>query len=540
MNILKNSKKDTKLLTHKICIVTLLVVQLLVLLYFGSLKKGMHFDECFSYFNTNNSFGRLSLDRTFDSKEEIMKDFYVLPGEQFNYPYVVKLQSYDVHPPFYYLVLHTVCSFMPFVFSIWQGVGLNIFFSLIISILIYLIIKHFYDNPYICLLLTLCAVLNPGAVSNVMFIRMYCLMTLEIVLSIYLHLLMNKYDELNKLPIRFYLFGGALAFLGFMTHYFFLVFLFFIEFVFALSRLKRFKSNVWGMLKYFGTLLVAGVLGVVLYPACLGHVNSGYRGVQVKSYLFDFSDIPERLNFFNGLIDKYVFSGIFYIFALGTVLLILTAFVINRKKQGKEIKIKEFVCFVFVPVLGYYLVSAKSSLIGEESMMRYQLPIYSLVCLTFGLIIIVCIDIILNSSIAKKICKICVFLLFFGFMVSGLISKNVFFLYPEQEYMEETAKEYSDDVCIYIYNNENSHNFMWNDFSQLAQFDEIYYLSSENLSPIEEEKINEADKLFVYVSNLGELPDFSDYENLIFESNSNVKSYRHIYNGMYASAYEFY
>ncbi len=103
------------------------------MLYFGSLKKGMHFDECFSYFNTNNSVGRQAYDRDFVTREDILKDFYVKPGEEFNYSYVVKLQSYDVHPPVFYILLHTVCSFMPGIFSMWQGLGLNILYTVIMK-----------------------------------------------------------------------------------------------------------------------------------------------------------------------------------------------------------------------------------------------------------------------------------------------------------------------------------------------------------------------------------------------------------------------
>ena len=69
----------------------------------------------------------------------ILKDTYKITCSQMdnlyeldNYKYVYDLQSYDVHPPVYYFMLHTVCSVMPGVFSMWQGIGLNILFSLII------------------------------------------------------------------------------------------------------------------------------------------------------------------------------------------------------------------------------------------------------------------------------------------------------------------------------------------------------------------------------------------------------------------------
>ena len=44
---------------------------------------------------------------------EIADEFRVLPGQRFQYGTVTRMQTYDVHPPFYYLLLHTVCSLFP-------------------------------------------------------------------------------------------------------------------------------------------------------------------------------------------------------------------------------------------------------------------------------------------------------------------------------------------------------------------------------------------------------------------------------------------
>ena len=519
-------------------IIIILIVQTAVLCCFGSYKKGMHFDECFSYFNTNNSVGRGAYDRSYVTSEDIMKDFYVLPGEGFNYPYVVKLQSYDVHPPVFYLLLHTLCSFIPGVFSMWQGLALNIVYALISSVIIYFIAYEFTHKETVSFVIALSCAINPGTVCNVMYIRMYCLMSLWIVLCIYLHQKMDKYEELNNMPIKYCILSGVLAFLGFLTHYFYLVFLFFIEASFIIPRLFAFKKNIKGIIKYGLSVLLAGILGVLAYPSCLGHVHSGYRGQEVQSYLFDASDIFDRLSFFGGLANRFIFSGFMYIFVLISVLLLVAAY--YKKKRGTQTdeRVGEFVKFIFIPTVGYFLVSAKCSLLGDEAMMRYQLPIYALIVLSLALIIYGCATFVFKDSKGKVILLCIIGVVFVALNVVGLVKKNVFYLYPEQEKMNEIAQSVSDCDCVYIYNSETSKYLLWNDFKQLSYFDRVFFVNSEDMTPITEKEISESEKLVVFISTLGE-KDFDEYKSFILESNENVSSGTKLYDAMYAKVYCF-
>lgn len=533
-----------KLLKSKYIIIFVLLIQFGVLFSFAGMKKGMHFDECFSYFNTNNSGGRQAYDREFVSSEEIMQDFYVKPGEQFNYPYVILLQSYDVHPPVFYLLLHTLCSFMPGVFSLWQGLGLNILYSLLSTFFIFLIIKEFSSSNLTAACLSLLIALNPGTINNMLYIRMYCLMTLWIILAIYLHLRMCHYEDFNHIPLRFYFLNAALTFVGFLTHYFYLVFLFFIEAGYLLWRLLsnrtiRLKDRLVGVLKYGAAILLSGIIGVLVYPSCLGHVNSGYRGVEVKSYLFDLSDFGTRFSFFNQYIDRYVFNGFMYVSLLIAVLLCIAMYY-TRKRTGERIgHVSEFVFCILIPTLGYYLVSVKSSLLGDEAMMRYQLPIYPLILLITMLVIYRAAKAVVKSPKFFNMLAALLALIFLGLNVYSLANKQVFYLYEDQERMLECAREHANEGCVYIYHNEAQKYLLWNDAMQLKEFDRVYFVNSENTQKLEEPLICDADRLFVYISTLDQNKDISYYEDLIYSSNPNIKGCHYIYDAMYATAYEF-
>ena len=108
-----------------------MMLQLIAASYFCMRKQGFHYDEYYSYYSSNVTYGLAPTDREWKNAEEIRSEFMVLPGQGFRYGMVKLMQTYDVHPPLYYFLLHTVCSFFPGIFSKWFGLGLNLLFFII-------------------------------------------------------------------------------------------------------------------------------------------------------------------------------------------------------------------------------------------------------------------------------------------------------------------------------------------------------------------------------------------------------------------------
>lgn len=104
----------------------LLILQMAVLLYYGGRKAGFHEDELYTYYSSNKTAGLFVNDRQWTSQEDIRNDFVVLEGERFRYNVVRQMQSWDVHPPFYYFCFHTICSLFPDLFSKWLGITVNL------------------------------------------------------------------------------------------------------------------------------------------------------------------------------------------------------------------------------------------------------------------------------------------------------------------------------------------------------------------------------------------------------------------------------
>ena len=106
------------------------MLQLIAAFYFCTRKTGFHYDEYYSYYSSNVSAGLTPEDQGWVKGEQILDEFRVLDGERFNYGMVRLMQTYDVHPPVYYFVLHTICSFTSGIFSKWQGLAVNLIFHL--------------------------------------------------------------------------------------------------------------------------------------------------------------------------------------------------------------------------------------------------------------------------------------------------------------------------------------------------------------------------------------------------------------------------
>ena len=120
-------KRRTPAFDYKLIgILIVFALSLAVNLYYCFQKAGFHEDEYYTYFSSNRSIGLYQPDREWQDDLTILTEFTVKPGERFNYGLVKLVQSWDVHPPLYYYIFHTVCSFFPLEFTKWSGLITNL------------------------------------------------------------------------------------------------------------------------------------------------------------------------------------------------------------------------------------------------------------------------------------------------------------------------------------------------------------------------------------------------------------------------------
>ncbi|SFC17226.1 hypothetical protein [Butyrivibrio sp. YAB3001] len=521
----------------KITIVIIFLISLSVNIYFGFQKEGFHEDEYYTYFSSNRSIGLYQPDREWQESQTILDEFTVKPGEGYNYGLVKLVQSWDVHPPLYYFIFHTLCSLTPGIFTKWSGIITNLIAFALSFWVLYFITKSLGVDYYLRLLVLLFWGVNPQTISCNLLIRMYSWLTFWILLCAYLHIRMILEERAGKEKNTFYkLFLPAVmitCFMGFLTQYFYLFFFVCIGFAFAIWLLF-FRKEIKKALVYCCACAVSLILAVLAYPASVHHLLGGYRGNEAAGSLFNIENTVMRLSFFFGLLNDFVFAGAFWIIILiiiaGMIFGIITrkkdsdGRCLSEEKVSCDIK-RDFLNHIEIWIIGfatvgYFLLTAKAALLVGSASNRYEMPIYSLViAVTFYAFGAVLKRLFGNSDSAiadrlryddnraekrKKYYKYSCYLIavvMTTLLVKGICLDNrVLFLYPEDRDKIQFASENEDQVVIVMFNPATPHN-VWRLTDELICYSKVYYMDEENLEPIREKSFANIDKAILYVAD---------------------------------------
>lgn len=508
-----------------------LCLQLAVLFYYGNRKAGFHEDELYTYYSTNKTAGLFVNDRQWMERDELRNDFVVLPGERFRYHIVKQMQSWDVHPPMYYYIFHTVCSLFPGVFDKWLGIGVNMAaYVLCYALLAYGVYtassgqkdEQKRKGRFLALLTCLFWGLSGAVISGVMFIRMYQWLTLFVLLCMDLHLRALKKKDFGV--VHFLLPVGITVFLGFLTQYYYIIFHFFLGAGFCLYLLRNKKIKE---LFSYAVACGLGLLGTILYyPASLSHIFRGYRGTEAVSEFGDMSNTWERLRFFYGLFDDFVMNGSLSGWLLVLCLLVVTAGYFRKRRNGKS-RINSSVVLILFACGGYFFTISKTALLLGETSNRYQLPIYGLMVflLLYGVwtmaeelaAVIIGKDPEREWIMAAVLAVILV-------LTDGLALKNgrVFFLYEEEKEIMEFVEAHRQEPVVVFYNEASSDN-IWRLSDELMEYPRVYLASQGNTEPIEDEVLLGSESLLAYVA------DYEDKEaclERLVEENDNLSSWQ--------------
>ncbi len=136
----------------------MLFVQICIIVYFCNTKIGLFGDEIWSFNLSNNYYEPFLGDASKYFNMWLSNNFWnssitVSPNHTFAYDSVYYNQSLDVHPPLYYMLLHTVCSFFPDVFNKWFGFSINIFFFIVTQLVLYRYCSAYLKDNLVAILI---------------------------------------------------------------------------------------------------------------------------------------------------------------------------------------------------------------------------------------------------------------------------------------------------------------------------------------------------------------------------------------------------
>ncbi|MBD5458695.1 MAG: hypothetical protein HDR27_09025 [Lachnospiraceae bacterium] len=523
-------------------------MQMLTAVYFCCQKQGFHEDEYYTYYSTARTYGLMIEDSAWMERDTYFDEFVVLEGQGFQYGLVKLVQSWDVHPPVYYWLFHTVCSFFPGQFSKWFGLGINLAaFGLSMFLLRCLSLKVTGYNEKLSLFVCFFYGFTPAVMSSVVFIRMYALLTVFVYLCAILHMsviekerevleVLSEEERAVKLSFgKFLLPLMAVTYLGFLTQYYYFIFLFFMAFAFCVYLLRR-DRNLWNCIRYCLSQAAAFVLAYLTYPSCLGQMFRGQRGAQATSNFFDFSNTLTRISFFWILLDEYVFGK-----ALLPLLIMLVTgavFAVWKRKKAHGVQENHIAYeLLLFAVAGYFLAVSKTALLLGNTSVRYQTPIYGMtVLLLFGAAWEIgewgCCRTSKKAFLTAAVAVLCMLV-----NLSGLLSERVVFLYPEAtERLAFARGKAAEDVPVVCLYDAGQSWCVWDCADQFFEYDRIYFASQNDAEPILDAVIAGSDELIVYLSNTAEKQEQLER---ILNSNPNLAAYELQYQEKYCDVYYF-
>ena len=281
---------------EKIIITIILIIQTIIFIIMGANKSYIHMDEAYSL--GLSSYDKVEIQNNEDfyntwHNGEYYEDYLcVNDDETGKFSQVYENQKNDVHPPLYYLLLRIAMGFHKNSYSQWPGVIINIIIYMFVTIFMYVIIqkllkgkpKYKEKSAFIAFLSSIIL----SSITNVVYIRMYALSTLNIVITTYLHM---KLLEKDKIDYKLLFFIGLSALAGSLTHYYYLFYLvmMFIMFVIKYIKEKRYKE----LIAYFVTMCIAGVLSLIIFPYSIQHMFFWYRGQGAISNLKNIKENDE-------------------------------------------------------------------------------------------------------------------------------------------------------------------------------------------------------------------------------------------------------
>ncbi|MGN1298449.1 MAG: hypothetical protein ACI4UE_00470 [Candidatus Scatovivens sp.] len=519
--------KNKKAIFNILFIITLIIL-CLIMLYFIEEKEGFHEDEIFSYGSSNYKYDNVfqasgdkdAINRAIDkyvitnSFSETIKNiiYYVknfdefgkitgeiistdLPvwktpedaknyltvsrDEIFSYWPVYYNQSRDVHPPLFYFLVHFVSSIFLNTFSKYIIFIINLIFFIGICLLIRKILK-LYDKEYLSIPAIILYGGSIGAISTVIFQRMYTMLAFFCIYYLYINLKIIKNNFKIDKKLKWQLVITTL--LGFLTQYYFCIYA---VFIFSCMFIKMIKEkNKENCFDYFLQHIKAAIIGIILYPASIYHIFFSYRGVGNSNNV---NFISKILYYIKEVLNAYSLNCIFgYILAITSFLLVVILLVIKRKK----IKEKFTILLLTVPVMLFILVISKiSPNVSYKYTIRYVTAILPVVAIS----IIFVFDNLLKS---KKISIILSVLISLIISIIGLLCNEPKYLYTGYNEYIKIAEKYKKLDYVYVCDNGFTH---INSLPEFMIYNKslIININHDNLDFLKEDEQLQSQKEFV-------------------------------------------
>lgn len=457
---MKDRKKEI------LVIAIVLIIQTIIFIIVGANKEYIHMDEAYSLGLANYDKVEIQDNEYFYNQwhnKEYYEDYLAVQDKDIGeYKQVYENQKNDVHPPIYYLLLRIAMGFSINHYSKWPGIILNMIIYAFITIFMYLILQKLFEgkshDKEKATILAFVSSITMASLTNVIYIRMYALSTLNILITTFLHMKLLDSEKINpKLLVAI----GVSALIGSLTHYYYLFYLAMLYITFAIKYIKdkKFKDLIY----YTLTMGIAGILSLIIFPYSIQHMFFGYRGQGVISKLTNVPEFANSIKEYLKKINKFAFNNL-----MKPIILAIIAFVIYKliRKQKVMKEKNKYINYILLSTLFYFLLVAVASPWIE---LRYIMPVCGLI---FVITLFYYEEIVCNL-LSEKINNIIMIVT----LLIILIAPVAFKIEPEVAYTDkkEIVSKLENELnvpTLYLFNSNN--NRFLDDILLFSLLDESY------------------------------------------------------------------
>lgn len=508
-----------------------------------SQKCNYHVDEIWNYGLSNQKgfFCYIISDGIiYKPGEAPFMDFLTVdPEHRFDYPNVWRNQSSDVHPPFYYVLVHTICSFFPKQFSPWYAGIVNIIFALLTLLVLRKISRFFLDNPFLVNVVSLAFILSAGIQSSITFLRMYVTAMFWVTLLTYCFIkrINNEYRTEKGFLVMIF----VVTLLGSLTHYYCLVYAALISAVYVLFLVAG--KKIREARNFCFTILYVGVVSNLLFPAMLNHIFYSGRSKEALNNAINIFDFYTRINGSFAFVNQQLFGNFGLILFLVIAVLFVFAFKYSEKSElcmvnyyGNKWTVSYlFLCF---PALLYFIIISKITVFIDD---RYIFPIYAI---TFWSIVLLLINLLSLTFISNKANILTIVVLSIITIGSWTNCKWTYLFLDSKEFLQK-VDAYAPIDCISIYS------YDWEllpMFNEAKKYKSIRFIRATNEKMLEkvvketEDNCKNIDTGSKIILSLVGIPssEHNKYINMFLRNKNSYNSFQKIGSYSYGTSYILY
>ncbi len=540
-----------KILKKDYIYIALISVITIVMIFFITQKEGYHEDEMFSYGsssyvydNVYRSYGKMDATNSLvfnkilrgnvvdviknikyyclDHKDERIayckdfnknkrpiwrtseeaKDYMTVTGKEIlNYPLVYYNQARDVHPPLFYFAVNTVSTFFLGNFSKAIIGIINVSFMIATLFVIKKILESL-DKKHLIIPVLIFYGFSIGAISTVVFQRMYAMLTFFILeyILININISKNNFDIDKKTWIKL----GTITILGFLTQYYFCIVAVIVAiYMFIRIYLKKDKKKT---MKYILNYVKIAIIGVLIYPPAINHIFFSYRGIGKANMQKSF--IEKIVEYFS----KVGYSYSVPIVVLLTIVVVFLAIDIIKKVKNQEKIINNENIMPFVLAVIFVLYMAVVIQVSPEyNTLRYIMAVLPILAIVMFILIDACFE---NKKISTSI------LIVLASVVSiyGLIVSEPDCLFKGYNRYLKIAEENKHTKFVYIGSTLFNH---IQSMPEFAIYDESLIIDSREIKyVIEDEELKKAEEFILSIKKykgdkeiLKEIIDNTEFKN---------------------------